>query len=324
MNFPPGWQRLQSPKTHIQSYHMQEFARASILTPVLLRRWLSPEKVENKFLNAIERIVRARTSLRFNGVESIVHCYASMAKSNAVIVAPTIRIQDRKWIMSLGIEGRQRYQDLLQAAAEATQRSHMPLRCKQTLAQIPVLSSRLASVAPSSAASQISGPMQTEPSVGRAQGIDEEEMVGNAMCGSLGGDNSSPQPKKSQGFLRLRQTPNVHSILHYMDVAIEYGSPRNVLTFLGEDKHSYVAFPSFHSGATNIIIVITKAKSRRQIIEMQHKHCLSMKDGVKPYDLCSLDHSNRAIRSTQRRCNLLISSARHSFPILMLRLLMIT
>ncbi|KAK4232692.1 hypothetical protein C8A03DRAFT_39716, partial [Achaetomium macrosporum] len=40
--FPPGWSGLQNPKTHRGSYKMNEHARSSILTPVILRCWLQP------------------------------------------------------------------------------------------------------------------------------------------------------------------------------------------------------------------------------------------------------------------------------------------
>jgi hypothetical protein len=42
---------------------------------------------------------------------------------------------------------------------------------------------------------------------------------------------------KIQQLLTKKQTPNVHTILHYSDVIREFASTRNVLTFFGESKH---------------------------------------------------------------------------------------
>jgi hypothetical protein len=38
--FPDGWQRLQSPVTHLESYQPSEHARASIIFPLLLRCYM--------------------------------------------------------------------------------------------------------------------------------------------------------------------------------------------------------------------------------------------------------------------------------------------
>ena len=42
--FPLGWVKLQSPAHHLDSYRIQEHARASIVIPTLLRCWLMRQR----------------------------------------------------------------------------------------------------------------------------------------------------------------------------------------------------------------------------------------------------------------------------------------
>jgi hypothetical protein len=47
--------------------------------------------------------------------------------------------------------------------------------------------------------------------------------------------------KESERITKLAQkfaTPNVHAILHLPNAAIEYGTTRNVVGWVGETKHS--------------------------------------------------------------------------------------
>ena len=89
---------------------MQEFGRASILTPVVLRKWLLDIHLRSKVPAAIEHVLsKASTDTSaFSGVNLIVHCYATMARLNAVIMGPYIRKQDRDQVHSLIQDARQR------------------------------------------------------------------------------------------------------------------------------------------------------------------------------------------------------------------------
>ncbi|EAQ85495.1 hypothetical protein CHGG_09509 [Chaetomium globosum CBS 148.51] len=81
--FPPGWSALQNPKTHRGSYKMNEHARSSVLTPVILRCWLRPRHVRP---DLHERLVRFApqfldTSIRFP------YNFAAVNASDWIIVA---------------------------------------------------------------------------------------------------------------------------------------------------------------------------------------------------------------------------------------------
>ena len=64
---------------------MQEFGRASIITPVTLRKWLEEHHLRSKVPAAIDYIA-STTSDDFSGltgVDFLVHCYATIARMNA-------------------------------------------------------------------------------------------------------------------------------------------------------------------------------------------------------------------------------------------------
>ena len=91
--FSSGWGRLQSPKYHISSYRMQECDRISIITSLLLRTWLQPKWINSIYLRAAEAIISS--TLNLNDVDSIVICYAAMAKSNTVMLIQIMNSNDR-------------------------------------------------------------------------------------------------------------------------------------------------------------------------------------------------------------------------------------
>ncbi|KAK4232746.1 hypothetical protein C8A03DRAFT_20023, partial [Achaetomium macrosporum] len=51
--FPPGWGRLQNPKSHMGSWSISEAARASIIAPTFLRTWLEDKHVRPRFARNI-------------------------------------------------------------------------------------------------------------------------------------------------------------------------------------------------------------------------------------------------------------------------------
>jgi len=216
IQFPPGWSRLQSPVTHINSYRMQEFARASVVIPVLMQLWLKEEHVVPKVLHALKTFMKDELRPRgLNGVDALIICLARIAKSNATLLSPSITAAQRQGLIVSGLAGRTAYQTILKAAAEGHK-----TRGKST--------NRRGSVA--SIASSASGASSVG---GEASEDDEDNIIQRVQAGPY----QATGAKKVSELLQLTKTPNTHVMLHYLDVSNKFVTPRNCLTFSGEDKH---------------------------------------------------------------------------------------
>jgi hypothetical protein len=225
---PPGWPRNSHIKRHFGSYSMQEFGRASIMLPVVLRKWLSPIHLRKRYLEAINAILDAREdNTGHEGINFLVHCFSMIAKSNALFVAPILHKADRKWVQSIGIESRERYQDILGFAVHAAGKGIAP--------PAAVVGNPHSRFSPAGRR----GSMDSEASNVTETQLDdtmfgEEEEASDAQLTLKASEKAGV---RKVALERKRQTPNVHSILHFYDIVIQYASSLNVLTFQGEDRH---------------------------------------------------------------------------------------
>jgi hypothetical protein len=106
---------------------MQEFGRASIMIPVVLRKWLSSIHLRKRYLEAINANLDAREdNTGHEGINFLVHCFSMIAKSSALFVGPILHKADRKWVQSIGIESRERYKDILGFAVHAAGKGTAP------------------------------------------------------------------------------------------------------------------------------------------------------------------------------------------------------
>lgn len=214
--FPPGWGRLQSPKYHLASYRMQECGRLSIITPLLLRTWLEPKWINPVYLKAAEATMSPALSL--NGVDSIVACYAAMAKSNTVVLTQNMRPIDRENMMSLLLQSRKAFQRLYQCAA---------LACSKSFKRGDLLiSSRQTTPG-------IISDNESEFEDSDLQQLGRSEYEHLAETFEVDGGAA----KQAEAYRNVMGRPNVHAALHYADVASEYATPNNCTTLSGEDKH---------------------------------------------------------------------------------------
>lgn len=201
--FPPGWGRLQSPLKHLQSWRMQEAARASVITPVLLRMWLQAQHVKPKYLAAISSVFgREMWAQGFSAVDMIVYSYGLTARSNSVILARSMTSKDRDSLNTVVYNGRKAFQNLFEAAAIANSSP----------------ASRAPTPASPSAMSIYSNPE-----------AEFEEM--ESLSASL------KVTSKAKQFRAFQSRPNIHIGLHYDAVTQEYATPNNYNILIGEDKH---------------------------------------------------------------------------------------
>ena len=251
---PPTWAQMQNIHKYIGSYSMQEFGRASMLTPVVLRKWLLDIHLRSKVPAAIEHVLNkvSTDTSAYSGVNFIVHCYATMARLNAVIMGPYIRKQDRNHINSLIQDARQRMQDLVDVAVAASTKSLPHARLTQPTSQT---SSPLNSERPPSLRNRTPtykalyadefdlSEYETDENEDEASQLllseEEEEHVATPgkipRRGKL--TQTEKESKRLEALSRKKFTPNVHTILHINDTINEFGSARNVTTWSGEDKH---------------------------------------------------------------------------------------
>ncbi|GAE00286.1 hypothetical protein CIMG_07785 [Paecilomyces variotii No. 5] len=195
--FPPGWGRIQSPITHLDSYQLQKHARASIIIPLLLRCLLKEQWVNKSFLQAISQTFSPQ-----NPVNSIVEVFAAIAKSKSVLAWKAMSVKDRGHLKDVIVKARKGLQQLLKAAAIAAEELQ-PAR-SQSRSQLQLHASRSLSPAMSQILVFTSRPIET---------------------------------KKSKEFRAIKKHPNMHIALHYVEQLKEYAVPNNCNVFAGEDKH---------------------------------------------------------------------------------------
>jgi hypothetical protein len=201
--FPQGWSRLQSPLNHLESYQLQEHARASIIIPLVLRLYMTRSWIKPVYCIGIARVYN---STQITVEDIITGVFAAIAKSNSVLCWSS-STDDWKQISEIIKEARSGLQNLLEAAAIAADESRPGRR------HYPASSVDLRS--PSPALSQIS---------------------------NWSGQFSNFGSKKSKALRDIKRRPNIHIGVHYKAQAHEYGVPWNSNSLLGEGKHKCVFF----------------------------------------------------------------------------------
>ncbi|OJD23458.1 hypothetical protein ACJ73_05182, partial [Blastomyces percursus] len=114
--FPRGWNRLQSPITHLKKYQLQEHARASIIIPLVLRCGLREEWLS---LAIKQTIPTAFSAGNQSPVDLIIQVYAAIARSNSLLVSQSPRENDPEVARQIILGARQQLQFLIEAAARA-------------------------------------------------------------------------------------------------------------------------------------------------------------------------------------------------------------
>ncbi|KAA6411906.1 MAG: hypothetical protein FRX48_04056 [Lasallia pustulata] len=70
----------------------------------------------------------------------------------------------------------------------------------------------------------------------------------------------------SSAYQKLKQRPNMHIGLHYGDVSDEYGTPTNVDTFIGEDRHRFFKEIVMRTNSINLEETLLIKENVQQII----------------------------------------------------------
>ena len=223
--FPPGWGRLQSPLHHLDSFRMQEHGRSSIIIPVLLRCWLQERWIQPNYLMAIWQVSTIDLDLQHaSAVESIVHAFGAMAKSNSLLMSHTMTFSDSVQMQESVLHARELYQMLVEAAAVACSSSR----------------SRSQTRSPSPAALTSTSRRGSLPD----EFVDIDDIASQTEFNDISfeGRAALPSTKKSEEYQSNKRRPNVHVGVHYNLLATEYGTAYACNVLAGEMAHKLV-FP---------------------------------------------------------------------------------
>lgn len=90
--FPPGYASLQNPAKHLGSYSLSDHARWSMIVPILLRLWLRPEHMHLRYLRSMKG---SKGWTDRQCVDCVVGFFAALARSNSLLMGPTIAMEAR-------------------------------------------------------------------------------------------------------------------------------------------------------------------------------------------------------------------------------------
>lgn len=219
--FPLGQARLQSPLTYISSYSLQEYARQSIIIPILLRIQLRDEYIKDYFCTNIKTYMPALLRHLTNVTRLIdiaiivsamlVRIFVSIARSNVNLMLNILSAEDRTTFIDEMVAMRQLFQQVNEVAA---------------VASIKNLQSRRASLAPSKRATLVGTP---SASVSRSAPSILTILTG--VTEALGA---------TIRLLKLRSDqarPNVYIGLYYNQTIYELGNASNANVLISEFKY---------------------------------------------------------------------------------------
>ncbi|KAL9035485.1 MAG: hypothetical protein Q9180_004837 [Flavoplaca navasiana] len=237
---------------------MQECARLSIITPILLRTWLRPQHIEPYYLEAVNSTMMRRfgSALGFDATDCIVQCFAHIAKSNTVILSLSMSQKDREtmdWDLKANRKAFQRlYECAAIAATTAFKNGEDPTSSQKTPA--PALASRQDSI-------DFDDEL-TEYSV-----EEQEERLNNSQIEQLGEVFDIDDANKAAlTYQKVQSRPNVHVALHFTDVAAEYATPNNCTTLTGEDKHRGYKLAVLKTNKHDVVKPLLQKESLQQCL----------------------------------------------------------
>ncbi|KAI1356515.1 hypothetical protein F5Y01DRAFT_267611 [Xylaria sp. FL0043] len=250
---PPGWPRFQSPRTHLDSYLMQEYARGIIILPVFLRCWLrdhhiKPELHKYFYTRARDYLdpqnIPNNTNRNFSVADLVMiavwtvtqSVIATCSQNNPLAKPGNHNLGQHDILRNYIIAGRRAFQFLCQVQSDAL--------------QVKASGQAAARASRANRAAQVQDPSRGQV-LGRAPSIvsllQSEAAFSQEFLAPTQSLRTTPTGKRRQAdseekinqFLRWKQLPNVHSGLHLAEVAREYGNPTMVFTLLGEDMHKH-------------------------------------------------------------------------------------
>lgn len=204
-SYPFGWARLQSPLHYLKSYSLSEHAWWSIIISGLLYCWLKESFIQPLFAQAVQKKFMQRP------LSAIVFCFASVVKSNAVLMSDSLSTQDWHNLNHIIKSFRTNYQCLLEAvvnASNANPHSH--------------------SVTPNSWATTLTSTSTSVKSAAITQSVESGQS-----------DLTISRTQRVKKYRNDKRQPNVHTVLHYQNMMTEYALLFNCNVLIEKNKHRY-------------------------------------------------------------------------------------
>jgi hypothetical protein len=251
--FPPGWQRIQSPRNHMKSWSMSETAKAMIITPLVMRCYGSEDWLQEDFLAALESLRQRHDGLRrCNGAyQAMVMLLTWIAEgiSKTGIHSTMLQVQQGDELI---VRTRECFQFLVDCAEMAA-----------TGVEPPGDENSVSMNAPGVGQGDDAGigsldhdttdededsdhSMDSDSAYGSNSGHDNQSNHDNEDDPGPPGDTGEGEPagrrkKRSRTYWqRLRCNPTIHVGLHIIDNIFEYGHLVNPMVLPMELYHSYV------------------------------------------------------------------------------------
>ena len=260
--FPPGYARLQSPIHHLKSYSLAEHARWSIIIPALLRMWLRKEHIQPLFMHKLKAVLKSPLDTKDadkNAVDTIVKCFAALARSNCALMTDSLDAGDRASLIFIIQSFRYQYQQLLSAAAYAfdanlRSRSQTPVGGRSRQVSITAAQGdRSRQISFTAQGRSLSPFTFMKPLTQKQQG----KQIAGALQPTISGEDDERSARASQ-YRNDRMRPNVHTALHYPMINEEYGLSSHCNVLIGEDKHRYfkkIVYQTNHSNVEKTMLL---------------------------------------------------------------------
>ncbi|KAI1097192.1 hypothetical protein F4804DRAFT_352027 [Jackrogersella minutella] len=264
--FPPGWQRLQSPLHHLRSYSLSSHARWSVIIPALLRSWLSPAHIHPHFM--VESIKHKQTEQGV--VDFVVYAFATLAKSNSVLMGGKISADDRKNLNSIVRATREVYQKLCQFTSQSIVDNPRAYSRFGSHANLPQRGRGRGRGSGRGRGKEVAVPppatfaMAPPPVPGPSMAPPPPPVAMDTPITSIEDPSTDGPPKRATQYLHDQTRPNVHVGIHYPMIAEEYALPANVNVLLGENQHRWFKKKVYETNYSNIEKLLL-AKSNMQI-----------------------------------------------------------
>ncbi|KAG6262162.1 hypothetical protein E4U22_000861 [Claviceps purpurea] len=242
IQFPPGWRRLQSGNSHLESWRMLELAHGSIILPLVLRGWLKDAHIKPPLRSilreqGLQHFTKEEFSPhdpeRFTASEWLVTAYWNWSQSLLYVCGP-YSSEVAKKLPEVIRQGRAALSFLLQTLSIVERKK--PQRRKNTKLADPFRAALR--FLPDSSRSQ------TAPS---NVSMDSQSQTGSKVL----------QDVMNQ-YDKKMNLPNKHAGVHLAEVAAEYGGCRMVFTLLGEALHKTfkrdILFTNFRDAAATLMM----------------------------------------------------------------------
>lgn len=231
---PPGWGRVQNPLRHRSSWDLSEQSRACVITALVLRTWITNQRLQPAILRAIRAEFGAElgAELRLIECDMVTMVYSQLALSYTLITNQYLSANDVQNMSSATLLARRLFLRLINCAISAGTRGRGRA------------SSRASSIATSINQDDISDP--EEP---------------GSQLGDVQPPNTSPNVLN-----KWLNRPNIHVSMHYYAYCRQYATLWNTNVLIGEKYHRLFKTQVTHTNHRDVELHLLLHESRKKTV----------------------------------------------------------